>query len=54
MDIEHKRDDDFKPSCQKCGGIEFVAVQNRYVARTEQGIGMIVCADEKCQAVAGV
>jgi hypothetical protein len=54
MGIEEMRDDEFKPACSKCGGIEFVAVNNRFVARTSEAVGMIVCADMKCPAVAGV
>jgi hypothetical protein len=54
MGIEEMQHDEFKPTCPKCGGIEFAAVYNRYVARTSQPISMIICADLKCQAVAGV
>ncbi|WP_339069691.1 hypothetical protein WIN67_17885 [Pseudomonas idahonensis] len=54
MGVEEMRDDEFKPTCPKCSGIEFVAVSNRYVARTSEAISMVVCADLKCQTVVGV
>ena len=54
MAAEDMRDDEFKPACIKCGGIEFVAVNNRYVERTEESVAMIVCGNLDCQAVAGV
>ncbi|WP_369301071.1 hypothetical protein [Pseudomonas sp. N2-5-1-1] len=54
MNIQQMRDDEFKPSCPKCSGVDFVAVANSYVARTPLAIGMVVCADLNCQAVVGV
>ncbi|MGY2317330.1 hypothetical protein ACW9I6_21865 [Pseudomonas sp. SDO5522_S412] len=54
MGVEKMRDDEFKPTCPKCPGHEFVAVSNRYVARTSEAISMIICANLNCQAVVGV
>lgn len=54
MSNQEMRDDEFKPTCPKCSGINFTAVSNRYVGRTSEAISMIICADLKCQAVVGV
>ena len=48
------RDDEIKPKCPKCEGIEFMAVNNSYVARADFKIPMIVCANESCMTVVGV
>jgi predicted nucleic acid-binding Zn-ribbon protein len=54
MQIEDMLDDEIRPTCPKCGGEDFAAVSNAYVARTTQSIPMIICADLNCRAVVGV
>lgn len=46
--------DEYEPSCPKCGGKGFTAIQNPHVARAELAIPMIICSDLKCQTVVGV
>jgi hypothetical protein len=48
------RDDEIKPRCPKCEGIEFMAVKNSHVARADLAIAMIVCTNESCMTVVGV
>lgn len=54
MSLEEMTNDEFRPTCPKCGNENFVAVANAYVARTSQSIPMIICANLQCQAVVGV
>jgi len=47
------RDDEIKPTCPKCGGIDFMVVSNSYVQRADFPIVMVACADDECLAVVG-
>lgn len=47
------RDDEIKPTCPKCGGVEFMVVNNSYVRRADLSIVMVTCADDECLAVVG-
>lgn len=54
MLLEEMTNDEFRPTCPKCGSGNFVAVANAYVGRTTESIPMIICANLQCQAVVGV
>ena len=47
------RDDEIEPTCPKCGGTEFMVVNNSYVLRADLPIAMVTCADSECLAVVG-
>ncbi|UQY33560.1 hypothetical protein K8U54_17810 [Pseudomonas fulva] len=46
-----KANDEYKPKCPKCGGINFAAVHDRYLHNADKSIALIVCADESCEVV---
>ena len=54
MSLDEMTNDEFRPTCPKCGGENFAAISNSYVARTSQSIPMIICSNLACQAVVGV
>lgn len=54
MSVQDKRNDEYKPTCLKCGEGQFVAIQDGRVANADKAIPMIICAKEDCQAVVGV
>lgn len=54
MGAKKMRNDDYRPACPKCSGVNFVAVESRRVANTNKPIPMIICADTTCQTVVGV
>lgn len=46
--------DEYKPSCPKCGEEGFTAIKNTSVARADLVIPMIICSNLECQTVVGV
>ena len=45
--------DEYRPSCPKCGENGFIAVNNSHIANADNSVVMIICSNLKCQCVVG-
>jgi hypothetical protein len=48
-----KTNDEWKPKCPRCRGMNFIAVYDRHLQNTDKGVALIVCTEEECQTVIG-
>ncbi len=46
-----KMNDEWKPKCPRCRGMNFVAVLDRNMQSADKGIALVICAVEECQTV---
>ncbi len=49
---EQKMNDEWKPKCPRCRGMNFVTVMDRYM-NTDKPIALVLCSAEECQTVVG-
>jgi len=46
--------DEYRPSCPKCEGVNFKAVLNTRITNVDKAPVMVICAKLSCQTVVGV
>lgn len=51
MAVTKKTNDEYKPKCPRCRGMNFVAVYDQHMQRADKGIALIICADDQCETV---
>ena len=48
-----KMNDEWKPKCPRCRGMNFVTVLDRYMKNTDKDVALVICSEEECQTVVG-
>lgn len=51
---EKKHPTEYKPKCPKCGGINFIAINDQYLQNADKTVALIVCSTGDCETVVGV
>jgi hypothetical protein len=48
-----KMNDEWKPKCPRCRGMNFVTILDRHMTGAAKPIALVICAAEECQTVVG-
>jgi hypothetical protein len=48
-----KMNDEWKPKCPRCRGMNFTTVYDRHMQNTDKGVALVICTVEECQTVIG-
>ncbi len=48
-----KMNDEWKPKCPRCRGMNFVTILDTRIKNADKDIALVICSAEDCQTVVG-